>query len=101
MGNLCGKESKDDNFQGPGRTLGSAPPPSNNAKASIPANVKTGGSAKPAPKVGGPPRTLGGAGDASGSAQSAAAAAAEVGSLEMQHRGGTRATKPMMTTVWM
>ncbi|KAF2745550.1 hypothetical protein M011DRAFT_139734 [Sporormia fimetaria CBS 119925] len=73
MGNLCGKPSKD-NFDGPGRVVGSAPQPSANAKASVPAHVSK-------PKVGGPPRTLGGNGAAGESAsndpRSAAAAAAE------------------------
>ena len=47
MGNLCGKESSQDNFSQPGRTL-SAPPPSNTTTAPLPK------------KIGGPPRTLGG-----------------------------------------
>ncbi|OAL50640.1 hypothetical protein IQ07DRAFT_432951 [Pyrenochaeta sp. DS3sAY3a] len=51
MGNLCGKPAKD-NFEGQGRTLGSALTPA--TKASVPSNV-----AKPKPKVGGPARTLG------------------------------------------
>lgn len=43
MGNLCGKHSKtsDDPFQYPGRTLGSAPPPSQPSSAPIPSNIKT------------------------------------------------------------
>lgn len=69
MGSCCGKQSND-NFDGPGRVLGSAPASSNNAKASVPKQAK--------PKVGGPPRTLGGGGPSSGGdARSAAAAAAE------------------------
>lgn len=68
MGNLCGKQSKD-SFDGPGRVLGAAPTPSNNAKASVPKQAK--------PKVGGPPRTLGGESSTGGDARSAAAAAAE------------------------
>jgi hypothetical protein len=65
MGNLCGKESKD-NFEGQGRTLGAAPAPA--TKASVPSNVAS------APKrtVGGPPRTL------ENDPKAAAAAAAEV-----------------------
>ncbi|EOA81883.1 hypothetical protein ACJQWK_05050 [Exserohilum turcicum] len=51
MGNLCGKQSKD-NFEGQGRTLGSAPEPA--TRASVPSNATA-----PKPKVGGPPRTLG------------------------------------------
>jgi hypothetical protein len=47
MGNLCGKESDPDHFAQPGRTLSSAPPPSNSKTSSVPK------------KVGGPPRTLG------------------------------------------
>ncbi|KAL0261163.1 hypothetical protein SLS55_004859 [Diplodia seriata] len=67
MGNLCGKQSKSDHFTGPGRTLGAAPPPSDNARASIPASKKSNG------------RTLGGP-EASGGddPRSAAARAAEV-----------------------
>ena len=71
MGNICGKESKEDNFSQPGRVLGSAPP--------------QGPKTAPVPKkVGGPPRTLGGSSnEASGDAADArrkAALAAEVGS---------------------
>lgn len=69
MGNICGKESKSDNFSQPGRVLGTAPTP--------------GPKTAPVPKkVGGPPRTLGGSsneasGDA-GDARKKAAQAAEV-----------------------
>jgi len=72
MGNLCGKPSSKDTFEGPGRVLGSAPQPAPNAKASVPASVAK-------PKVGGPPRTVGGGngGNASDDPRSAAAAAAE------------------------
>ncbi|KAF2120791.1 hypothetical protein BDV96DRAFT_595202 [Lophiotrema nucula] len=79
MGNLCGKESKD-NFTGPGRVLGSAPPPSNNAKASVPARVANNegpAKSKPAPKVGGPGRTTG-SGPSGEDPKAAAAAAAEI-----------------------
>jgi len=48
MGNLCGKESADP-FSQPGRTVSSAPAPSNDRTSSVPK------------RVGGPPRTLGGA----------------------------------------
>ncbi|KAK3060100.1 hypothetical protein LTS18_009367 [Coniosporium uncinatum] len=55
MGNLCGKQSKDDNnFQGSGRVLGSAPPRNDNAKASIPSQAKLTATT--------PGRTLGGSG---------------------------------------
>jgi hypothetical protein len=69
MGNLCGKQSKD-NFEGQGRTLGSAPAPA--TRASVPNNV-----AQPKPKVGGPPRTLGES-NREDDPKAAAAAAAEV-----------------------
>ncbi|EKG19242.1 hypothetical protein MPH_03503 [Macrophomina phaseolina MS6] len=70
MGNLCGKQSKDDNFAGPGRTLGSAPPPSDNARASIPATKKS--------PLQGNGRTLGGpGGSGDDDPRSAAAKAAE------------------------
>lgn len=73
MGNLCGKQSKD-NFEGQGRTVGSAPAPA--TKASVPSNV-----AAPKPKVGGPARTLG-EGNSGNDPKAAAAAAAEVRSLD-------------------
>lgn len=95
MGNLCGKESKD-NFTGPGRVLGSAPPPSNNAKASVPAKI-----ASSKPKVGGPGRTVGGGERAEDDPRSAAAAAAEVRSMKLPSESGSRRAKPMTTTVWM
>ncbi|KAF4306889.1 hypothetical protein SLS57_011423 [Botryosphaeria dothidea] len=69
MGNLCGKESKGDNFAGPGRTLGAAPPPSDNARASIPATKKS--------PLQGNGRTLGGPGGSDNDPRSAAAKAAE------------------------
>ncbi|KAL1637607.1 hypothetical protein SLS58_009280 [Diplodia intermedia] len=73
MGNLCGKQSKSDHFTGPGRTLGAAPPPSDNARASIPAAKKSNG------------RTLGGP-EASGDndPRSAAARAAETRAANAQ-----------------
>jgi len=82
MGNLCGKQSKD-GFDGPGRTLGSAPAPA--TKASVPS------SAKPTPPkrtVGGPPRTLGETNAAAHPAK-AAADAAEVRTLQ---KSGERRT---------
>ncbi|KAF2255949.1 hypothetical protein BU26DRAFT_536332 [Trematosphaeria pertusa] len=54
MGNLCGKQSKD-NFQGPGRTLSSAPTPA--TKASVPARATNEGSSASKPKITGPGRT--------------------------------------------
>lgn len=72
MGNLCGKQSKD-GFDGPGRTLGSAPQPA--TKASVPATESAGSNKKRV--VGGPPRTLG-EGNPGSDPRSAAAAAAEV-----------------------
>jgi hypothetical protein len=81
MGNLCGKQSKDDNFEGPGRVLGSAPQPATNAKASVPARVAGSQTqaSSPKAKVGGPARTLGRGEESSrDDPRSAAAAAAEV-----------------------
>jgi hypothetical protein len=71
MGNLCGKESKD-NFGGQGRTVGDAPAQA--TRATIPSGV--------APKrtVGGPPRTLGES-NIENDPKAAAAAAAEVSGL--------------------
>ncbi|KAG9246323.1 hypothetical protein BJ878DRAFT_497604 [Calycina marina] len=43
MGNLCGKESKDDHFSTPGRTLDSVPPPSNTRTSAVPVKISTGG----------------------------------------------------------
>ncbi|KEZ44484.1 hypothetical protein SAPIO_CDS3497 [Scedosporium apiospermum] len=68
MGALCSKES--DNFAGPGRPVGSAPP--QGGTSSVPKTIK----------VGGPPRTLGGASatndsDTPDEARRKAAAAAE------------------------
>jgi len=72
MGNLCGKQSKEESFQGAGRVLGSAPPKTDNAKASIPSSAK--------PTASTPGRTLGGSSNEGGEvdARSAAAKAAEV-----------------------
>lgn len=57
MGALCGKESRDDNFAGPGRRLDSSPPAE--ATAPLPKNkrVVVGG---PPQRLGGSPQTLGG-----------------------------------------
>lgn len=101
MGNLCGKSSKDENFHGPGRTLGSAPAPA--TKASVPARVANEGPATSSkPKVTGPGRTVGGASanDTANDPRAAAAAAAEVRSDELK-KSGNPAVKPMVTTVWM
>ena len=51
MGNLCSTSSDKDAFSQPGRTLDSAPPQARTSKP---------------PKVGGPPRTLGGSGSGYG-----------------------------------
>jgi hypothetical protein len=91
MGNLCGKESKD-NFEGQGRTLGSAPAPV--TKASVPSNVT------PKRTVGGPPRTLG-EGNAVNDPKSAAAAAAEVRSLDSSYATTSSAPRPMTMRAWM
>ncbi|KXX83025.1 hypothetical protein MMYC01_200524 [Madurella mycetomatis] len=62
MGNLCSSES--DPFSQPGRRLGSTPA----APASVSVPASASASRKP-PRVGGPPRTLGG-GSGAGSASS-------------------------------
>lgn len=64
MGALCGKESRDDNFTGPGRRLDS--PPAERATAPLPSNKRV---------VGGPPRTLGSPSAASGGGGGEASAA--------------------------
>ena len=69
MGNLCGKQSKtSDPFAQPGRTIGSVPSSSNDARASVP------------PKISSQGHTLGGPAPATGSsdARQAAAKAAQV-----------------------
>ncbi|CAK7211210.1 hypothetical protein SBRCBS47491_001037 [Sporothrix bragantina] len=87
MGNLCGKVDKsDDPFDQPGRTLGGG-----NTRPA-PAGAVGGQQAKTAPvppRVGGPPRTLGGSSGGPGSSAAAdarerAAAAAETGKLGAQ-----------------
>lgn len=68
MGALCGKQSKDDNFAGQGRTLSSAPAQA--PTAPLPANKRV---------IGGPPRTLGeGSSSAGDDPRAAARRAAEV-----------------------
>ncbi|RTE78686.1 hypothetical protein BHE90_006841 [Fusarium euwallaceae] len=84
MGNCCGK-SESEAFSQPGRVLGSAPPP-----ASRTASVPT--------KVGGPPRTLGGAASAEGSsdaddARRRAAEAAEARAKAFAKPGGKLQTQ--------
>ena len=71
MGNLCGKESKPSPFDQPGRTVGSAPPPSTDGRA-------------PAPKISSQGRPLGSNGGSHGvsDARQAAAKAAEVRSID-------------------
>lgn len=76
MGNLCGKQSKD-GFDGPGRTLGSAPAPATKASVPAGANAKVSAGSTQKRTVGGPPRTLGES-NAGSDPRSAAAAAAEV-----------------------
>ncbi|KAF2869765.1 hypothetical protein BDV95DRAFT_620323 [Massariosphaeria phaeospora] len=93
MGNLCGKESQD-NFQGPGRTVGAAPAPA--TKATVPARI-----AATTPKATGPGRAVGGGSGIGGgdNARSAAAAAAEVRSSPKSPVSvERRAVKPMVTT---
>lgn len=92
MGALCGKESRDDNFAGPGRRLDSSPDQS--PTAPLPSNKRV---------VGGPPRTLGGSSSGGGEASSSdaadarrkAAEAAEV-SKSLQHCTGMINTTPAM-----
>lgn len=62
MGALCGKESRDDNFAGPGRRLDSSP--DERATAPLPSNKRV---------VGGPPRTLGGSSSGGGASSADAA----------------------------
>ncbi|KAF2084460.1 hypothetical protein K490DRAFT_68768 [Saccharata proteae CBS 121410] len=76
MGNICGKSSHDDNFSSPGRTLASAPPPpSNNARASVPSNAHQPPSQR-SPLLGNG-RTLGSGEGQTESPREAAAKAAE------------------------
>lgn len=99
MGCFSSKEAPKDNFQGPGRVLGSAPPPSNSARASVPARAGITGDS--AAKTTNPGRTTGGA-STGNDPRSAAAAAAEVGSWKRQQSPSKRkAVKPMVTTAWM
>ncbi|MCJ1252472.1 hypothetical protein MMC24_000278 [Lignoscripta atroalba] len=79
MGNLCGKESKDsDPFAEPGRTVNSAPPPSADARSSVPPRITSQG------------RPLGGSSpsaDASDARQAAANAAQERAARANQPKG--------------
>jgi len=92
MGSFCGKQSKDDNFQGTGRTLDSAPPQP--TRASVPARTAN------QPKATSPGRTLGRVQDSSsaGDPRAATAAAAEVRS---RMRKRLLPVQLMTTTVWM
>jgi len=74
MGGLCSKESKQNNFVGPGRVLGSAPPREANPRAPLPSGAAAGGRR---PVQHGPGRTLGSATE-SRSPGAAAAQAANV-----------------------
>ncbi|KAA6410808.1 MAG: hypothetical protein FRX48_05118 [Lasallia pustulata] len=80
MGNLCGKQSPDsDPFSHPGRTVGSAPPPSSAPRASVPSKISS------------PGRPLGGTGparsDTGDARQAAARAAEERAARAKQHKG--------------
>lgn len=82
MGNCCSSRdsSPKDNFAGPGRTLGSAPPRTENAKVSVPSRAAGGQQAGASATAAGG-QTLGGGGGGGGDtndARSAAARAAEV-----------------------
>ena len=82
MGNICGK-SDSDAFAQPGRVLGSAPPPGQPQRASVPPGALGGGGpSSSVSRVGGPPRTLGGGpappSDSPDEARRKAAEAAEV-----------------------
>ncbi|KAF2197910.1 hypothetical protein GQ43DRAFT_402060 [Delitschia confertaspora ATCC 74209] len=92
MGNLCGKPSKDDHFNGPGRVLGSAPAPSNNARATVP---KIATITKPAQSPQQPQgRTLGNSSGGGGDdAKSAAAKAAEARAQKASSSSGDLAKK--------
>ncbi|CAF9922864.1 hypothetical protein IMSHALPRED_005774 [Imshaugia aleurites] len=76
MGNLCGKPSKEnDPFSQPGRTVGSAPPPQSNSRASV-------------PKIDSQGQKLGSSsGRATNDARSAAARAAEERAKANQPKG--------------
>ncbi|KAL2043618.1 hypothetical protein N7G274_003925 [Stereocaulon virgatum] len=73
MGNLCGKPSKSDPFSQPGRTVGSAPPPSTAPRATIPKTTTTTTTTQ-GQNLGGPTTA---AGDNRDEARRAAARAAE------------------------
>tara|TARA_R110002003_G_scaffold702_14_gene21201 strand:- start:16646 stop:16927 length:282 start_codon:yes stop_codon:yes gene_type:complete len=93
MGNLCGKQSKD-NFEGQGRTLGAAPAPA--TKASVPSNVAS----TPKRTVGGPARTLGDS-NAVNDPKSAAAAAAEVSRPASSSSYATKPPQPTTMPAWL
>lgn len=93
MGALCGKESRDDNFTGPGRRLDSSPP--ERATAPLPSNKRV---------VGGPPRTLGGPSTASAGAGAGAGGASAADATDARRRAAEAAevrqhrTRPRMMT---
>ncbi|KAF1984717.1 hypothetical protein K402DRAFT_395416 [Aulographum hederae CBS 113979] len=90
MGNLCGKESKD-NFAGNGRVLGSAPARPDNARSSIPSH--------PASKPTGAGHTLGGS--SSEGREDPRAAAREAATVRCKPQFIPPNTRPMTTSVWM
>lgn len=114
MGNLCSKSGDDprkDNFAGPGRVLGSAPPRPENARATIPPQQ---------PSYGTTGQTLGGGrGEGTNDAKAAAARAAEVSPArtpgDSEHQSSRACnltsphtfyepqnqTRPMTATVWL
>ena len=88
MGNLCGKQSKETNFAGPGRVLGAAPAPSNNARASVPPKIAATSKARSQG------RAVGGPGDgAADDPKSAAARAAEARAQKASSGSGDLAKK--------
>jgi hypothetical protein len=97
MGNLCGKASRDDPFDAPGRTLGSTPAPASGT-VSVPSAARRSGTSKTA--AGSPGRQLGGKPTAQGEdgAREAAARAAEVCQLSPSCLSGDR---PFVTSIWM
>lgn len=92
MGNCFGKQSdSSDSFKSPGRTLGTAPAPNDNARASVPPKISSQS----------PGRTLGSApqGAAEDSPKAAAARAAEV--RDPPNKRQEQTPGRMSTTVWL